>query len=216
MLSGPWLLEGLLMVALFVPSLTVHEFAHAWTAYKLGDDTAARKGRLTLDPTVHVDPIGSLLAPLLHIPFGWARPVPVVAARFRRDISMRTGILLTSLAGPVSNLLLAVACVAVIGLLARAGVAPLDGGIAKVGRMLIEANVALFLFNLLPIPPLDGSRVVDGLLPYRYRGPWERLQQYGSLALLVAFFFGGALLAWPLHRLELALMRLTGWIAGGL
>jgi Zn-dependent protease len=214
MLSTSWLLEGLLMVALFVPSLTVHEFAHAWVAYKLGDDTAARQGRLTLDPTVHVDPIGSLLAPLLHIPFGWARPVPVVASRFRRDVTMRTGILLTSIAGPLSNLLLAVACVVVVGVLARARVAPLDGGIAKVGRMLIEANVSLFLFNLLPIPPLDGSRVVDGLLPYRYRGPWERFQQYGWIALLVAFFFAGALLAWPLHRLEFALMRAIGWIAG--
>jgi Zn-dependent protease len=88
---------------LFIPlllSLAVHEWAHAWTARQLGDDTAERAGRLTLNPLAHVDPIGTLLLPLLGIPFGWAKPVPIEPLRFRRDVRLRAGVALTAAAGP--------------------------------------------------------------------------------------------------------------------
>src|SRR5574340_1315088 len=92
--------RGLMMLIPLVLSLSVHEFAHAWSAWKLGDDTADRMGRLTLNPIAHVDPIGTLLLPLLGVPFGWARPVPVNPARFRRNVNMNTGMAMTAAAGP--------------------------------------------------------------------------------------------------------------------
>src|SRR5512142_2218234 len=100
-------------------SLTVHEFAHAWSAARLGDDTGARAGRLTLNPLAHIDPIGTILLPLLGIPFGWARPVPVDPSRFRRTVKMRTGVMLTAAAGPLSNVILAVVCTVGYGLALR-------------------------------------------------------------------------------------------------
>src|SRR5689334_20584744 len=134
---------------LLVLSLTVHEWAHAWSAYRLGDDTAAREGRLTLNPLVHIDPIGTILAPLLHLPLGWAKPVPIDPVRFRRDVDMRTGIMITAVAGPLSNLVLAVAGSILYGLLVRAGVIALDGvGLAELLKIGIMVNVMLFVFNL--------------------------------------------------------------------
>src|SRR5688572_26569558 len=96
-----------MMLIPLVLSLTVHEWAHAMSAYRLGDDTAAREGRLTLNPIVHIDPLGTLLLPLMGVPFGWAKPVPVVPTRFRRDVNMSTGMMITAAAGPFSNLVLA-------------------------------------------------------------------------------------------------------------
>src|SRR5579872_3573193 len=104
------LLHGLMTLVPLVLSLTVHEWAHAYSAFRLGDDTAARMGRMTLNPIPHIDPIGTILLPMLGIPFGWAKPVPITPTRFRRDISMRAGIMITAAAGPLSNLVLAVLC----------------------------------------------------------------------------------------------------------
>src|SRR5512145_2668698 len=97
-------------------SLSVHEWAHARVAFALGDDTAAREGRLTLNPIVHMDLLGTLI-PLMGVPFGWAKPVPVNPARFRRTVPMRTGMMLTAAAGPLSNVALAILCFAVLALL---------------------------------------------------------------------------------------------------
>src|SRR5574340_802071 len=111
--------RGLMMLIPLVLSLSVHEFAHAWSAWKLGDDTADRMGRLTLNPLAHVDPVGTLLLPLLGIPFGWAKPVPVQPHRFRPTVNMTTGMMLVAVAGPLANLGLAVLCVLVEALLLR-------------------------------------------------------------------------------------------------
>lgn len=170
-----WLSQRLLAWIPLVLSLSVHEWAHAYTALLLGDDTAARQGRLTLDPLAHVDLLGTVALPLLGVPFGWAKPVPVEPTRFDAGVSMRTGMLLTALAGPLSNGVLAAIALAIgVGLdaVAPGWVAP-----GSAGRSLLDAmvliNVLLGVFNLLPIPPLDGSRIVDGLVPERIRSTWE-------------------------------------------
>jgi len=212
MFSGVSLLERFLFLIPLILSLTVHEWAHAYSAFRLGDDTASRQGRLTLNPIPHIDPIGTLLCPLLGVPFGWAKPVPVNPLRFRRDVTMKTGMMITAAAGPLSNLVLAVLCAVGYGMLLRFGVssqAPYHLVLRSMGM-----NLALFLFNFLPVPPLDGSRIVDGLLPYRLRGQWEQLQQYSGILLLGVIYFGGSIMQVPLEWLARPLEGLIGIIAG--
>jgi Zn-dependent protease len=160
------LLERALMLIPLVLSLTVHEFAHAWSARLLGDDTAERMGRFTLNPLVHIDLFGTLLLPLLGIPFGWAKPVPVDPSRFRRDVSMRTGWMLTAAAGPLSNIVLAALSALAFALTFRfaPGFLPANPGFEFFLKIMVVANVGLALFNLLPVPPLDGSGAVPLLL----------------------------------------------------
>jgi Zn-dependent protease len=206
-------------VTLLIPlilSLTVHEFFHAWTAWKLGDDTAARLGRLTLNPLPHIDFFGTILLPLLGVPFGWAKPVPVDVRRIRRGISMTKGNIIISAAGPLSNLGLAVLASIVFALLGR--YAPDVLGRGQGGRelliILIQVNVALAVFNLLPIPPLDGSHVAEALVPYQFRGAWEAFARFSPFALLAFFFFGRSLLVGPTSWVLGLLQALIRTIAG--
>ncbi len=196
------LLRNVFLLIPLVLSLSVHEWAHAYSAYRLGDDTAARLGRLTLNPISHIDPVGTLLLPLLGVPFGWAKPVPVNPARFDRKVSMRTGMMITASAGPVSNLVLAVLCVVVIGGMWRFGLR--NEALERLLGTSFELNVALAVFNMLPIPPLDGSRVADGLMPSRFRPAWEQFARVGPLALLAVIFLPQVLhvdlLGWPLTQ----------------
>jgi Zn-dependent protease len=167
-------------------SLTFHEFAHAWSAWKLGDDTAARLGRLTLNPIPHIDPMGTLLLPLLGAPIGWAKPVPVDPSRFRRGVRMSTGDALVSLAGPLSNIVLGLVAAVIFGVLLRLApevVGPGGAGRAMLVRFLL-VNAGLAIFNLLPIPPLDGSHVAAHFVPYRHRDAWARFAAIGPLVLL--------------------------------
>lgn len=189
-------------VLLFVPlilSLAVHEFAHAWSAYKLGDDTAARAGRLTLNPFAHADLVGTIIFPLLGVPFGWAKPVPVDPTRFRHSVNMRTGMAITASAGPISNVVLAVLVTTVFALLARFAPEFLetDNGIRQLLVTAIYLNVNLAIFNLIPVPPLDGSRIVDGFLPYRFRPQWERLMAFSPFLLVAVFIFAGRIISGP-------------------
>lgn len=169
----------------FIFALSVHECAHAWAALMLGDDTAQRMGRLTLNPVVHVHPIGTLLLPLLGVPFGWARSVPVDPSRFGPQVTLGTGVLLTSLAGPMSNLALALLSGVVLRG-ADALQATLPDFIGRFMEQLIQINVALALFNLLPFPPLDGGRVVEGLIPFEWRWAWDRFSRVGIFLLVGA------------------------------
>jgi Zn-dependent protease len=198
-----------------VLSLTVHEFAHAWSAYLLGDDTAARQGRLTLNPIVHMDPLGTFLLPLLGIPFGWAKPVPVDPARFTRKVSMGTGMMVTAAAGPFSNAVLAVLCAVGYGLLYRLAPATLGAqpGLASLLLISMQMNIGLAIFNMLPIPPLDGSRVVEGLIPYGLRPAWARLAAAGPLLLLVALYAGGSLTRAPREWANGQMVRLIEAVA---
>jgi Zn-dependent protease len=210
------LLERVMYVIPLILSLTVHEYFHAWTAWKLGDDTAARMGRLTLNPIPHIDPIGTLLLPLMKVPFGWAKPVPVDVRRIRRGISMAKGNILISAAGPLSNLALAVLASIVFALLIRfAPDAVADGqGAGELLRILIIVNVGLAIFNLLPIPPLDGSHVADALMPYRWRPAWEAFSRIAPFLLLGLIFFGRGFLDGPRMFVLSLLQRLIYAIVG--
>lgn len=181
-----WIYDRIALWVVLALSLTVHEFAHAWYADRLGDDTARLQGRKTLNPFAHLDPVGSVALPLLGVPFGWARPVPVEPRRFDGHVSMARGLALAALAGPASNALLATLCWAL-----GATLSPLIGAVghAFLDRMVL-VNLALAVFNLLPIPPLDGSRIVDGLLPDAWRGAWEALSRAAPFVLGVLAVLG--------------------------
>jgi Zn-dependent protease len=193
-------LERTLALIPVILSLTVHEWAHAWVAARLGDTTAHDQGRLTLNPLAHVDVVGTIALPLLGVPFGWAKPVPVEPTRFRRDVSMARGMLLTAAAGPVSNIVLALLCAALVRLVTGRDFEITE---ALLRRGLV-INVALAAFNLLPIPPLDGSRIVDAYVPFEYRAAWRRIGIAG-VVLLVAllaipmFGAGKAVVEWTIR-----------------
>jgi Zn-dependent protease len=209
------LLRRVLSLVPLILSLTVHEWAHAYSAFRLGDDTAARQGRMTLNPLPHIDLFGTLLCPLLGVPFGWAKPVPVNPVRFRRDVSMRVGMMITAAAGPFSNLALALLGTVLYGLLLRFDAVRYGSELGWfLERNFIGLNLLLFLFNLFPVPPLDGSRVVDGVVPYRFRGAWEQLTQYSWIGLLLVIYFGGSLLAAPLGWLSQSLQPILFAFAG--
>jgi Zn-dependent protease len=160
------------LVALYL-SITVHEAAHAWMAYRCGDDTARLMGRMTLNPIPHIDPIGTVLMPLMQVLFvgvpliGWAKPVPVNPIHFR---DMRRGEILVSLAGPAANFILAAVAVVACWLIQAAAGAAGPGGarVAEAFRTfmlsLLMLNLVLGIFNLIPIPPLDGSHILGVLL----------------------------------------------------
>jgi Zn-dependent protease len=180
-------------------SLTVHEWAHAWSAHRLGDDTASAQGRLTLNPIAHIDFIGTLVLPLLGIPFGWAKPVPVNPTRFRRGVNMSTGMVITAAAGPLANLALALLSAVAFGLMGRfsPGGATQTMSVASLLITLIVINVSLAIFNLIPIPPLDGSRVVDGLIPYSWRPQWESIVRLSPVLLVAVIYFSSSIIMGP-------------------
>ena len=159
-------------------SLTVHEMAHAWTADRLGDPTARILGRVTLNPIAHADPIGTVLFPLLAMVtgaplIGWAKPVPVDLRRLRHH---ERDYVLVAAAGPASNIILAVGAAIIF---AAMPIAPLASFLTQMVRL----NVLLAVFNLLPIPPLDGGNVLSGLLPRRMAYTFDQIRPYGFLIL---------------------------------
>lgn len=165
-----------------IPAFTFHEFAHAFVAYRLGDSTAKNLGRLTLNPLRHLDPLGTLM--VLVAGFGWAKPVPVNPANLRGG---RGGMALVAVAGPVTNLVMAVVVGAAWRLSGFAG-GPLLNGLLVT---FISLNVVLVFFNLLPIAPLDGFKVVIGWLPESLASRWARTAQVGPLVLFGLIIVGG-------------------------
>ena len=172
-------------------AITLHEAAHGWVASKLGDHTARMMGRVTLNPIKHVHPVGTILVPLalLLMPgvgfiFGWAKPVPI---NFRALRSQKSGMIWVALAGPGANFLMAIGwlILAIISLKLELFI------LYSMARVGIFLNILLAVFNLLPIPPLDGSRVISALLPGPLAYKYGQFEQYGFLILLGLMFIGG-------------------------
>jgi len=185
-------LELLIYFILFLPmmliSLTLHEYAHGWVAYRNGDPTAKQLGRLTLNPLAHIDPFGTLLLPLLLIlvdavPLGWARPVPVNFLNLRNP---KRQMIPVAAAGPLANLVLA----GVLSLILRHPRIQASLLITEFLAVGAYMNIGLALFNILPLPPLDGSRILIGLLPPRLLPAYGRLEPYGFLFILLFWWSG--------------------------
>ena len=168
-----------------VLGVTVHEFMHAYAAHRLGDDTGRLLGRLSLNPAAHFDFFGSLL--LVLAGFGYGKPVPFNESRLRGAAAVSA----VAIAGPLSNFALAALCAIPLRF---GGVDPFGGAYTQILTLIVFINCVLGIFNLLPVPPLDGSNVVYGLLPPRQQYSWRSFQQYGPLLLLALFFFGGRIL----------------------
>jgi Zn-dependent protease len=172
-----------LLLPIVLVSLTLHELAHAWVAWRLGDPTAKSQGRLTLNPIVHLDPLGTLMfvltALIANLPFGWARPVPVDPRYFRRA---KEGMAIVAAAGPLMNFLLALVCWALVRHV------ELSGQWAEVLEKAYIVNLVLGIFNLIPVPPLDGSRILGVVMDDATYVRWIRLDQYGMLVVFGAFF----------------------------
>ena len=201
--------ELIVAFVVLIASLTFHEAAHAWTANKLGDPTARMLGRLTLNPAAHVDPIGTILFPLMAMItgfplIGWAKPVPVDMRHLRHP---RRDFAIVAIAGPVSNLILAAAGAMVFAMW--------NADSASAGRELLALalirfvllNVLLAVFNMIPIPPLDGGNVLMGILPEQAAAAVDRLRPWGFL-LLYALMLSGLLSAiiFPVQRAVLDLL----------
>mgnify|MGYP001349515887 FL=1 len=214
-------------------SLTIHESAHAWTANWLGDPTARSLGRITLNPLVHVDPIGTVLLPLIAFStgapiIGWAKPVPVNVANLRND---RSDFVWVAAAGPISNLVIALAGALMMRLLAvwatnvdvlggqpsflSYDLAGLSGPVIRIfqlANLVVQINLLLAVFNMIPIPPLDGGNVLGGMLPMWLGEPYDRLvRPYGFLLLYALLLTGtlGAIIGPPYLFLSRLLMSVT-------
>jgi Zn-dependent protease len=178
-------------------SLTVHEMAHAWTADRLGDPTARLLGRVSLNPIVHADPIGTVVFPLISLVsgamlIGWAKPVPVTLRYLRHP---RRDYMIVAAAGPVSNLILALFAAVVLAIVPVSpqtlGESNVSVPIAKLLVALVNLNVLLALFNMLPIPPLDGGNVLAGLLPANLAEVFNKMRPYGFLLLYALILSNG-------------------------
>ena len=197
------IIDGLIFFLGLIILLTFHEYGHAWMALKCGDDTALSQGRVSLNPLVHIDPIGTVVLPLLMIFMspgvarflvGWAKPVPVNSANFRNP---KLDAILVSMAGPWMNLLLAVALIA----LARVGLAFNSGEIVKLCVSMAQLSLVLCFFNLIPIPPLDGSHVLRILSGMSYE-TYAQFARFGFIAVIIV-------LQIPFVRTTLALVTHT-------
>jgi Zn-dependent protease len=185
-MDANWIIEGLISYLGLVVLLTFHEFGHAWTAEKCGDDTARLQGRCSLNPIVHIDPIGTVLLPLMMIflspgisrfMIGWAKPVPVNPYNLRNP---RVDDILVSMAGPAMNLVLAVALMA----LARVGLLAHVGQLTGLCVQMAALSLLLCFFNLIPIPPLDGSHVLRNLTGMSWEA-YAKFAQFGFIAVIV-------------------------------
>ncbi len=184
------ILEIISIAAILFFAVVVHEYAHGWVAYKLGDPTAKLAGRLTLNPLMHVDPVGTIFLPGILIAlrllgmntflFGWAKPIPV---NFERLNNPRRDMMLVGLAGPAVNVVLAVAFSQFMRF-------SLSLDVHKFVEVAVFINLLLATFNMIPVPPLDGSRLVMGLLPRELAIPYSRLERYGILVVIALIYMG--------------------------
>jgi Zn-dependent protease len=179
--SPNWIADFLLRRPAVLWALSFHEFCHGWVAYKLGDRTAAYQGRLSLNPLEHLDLVGTIM--LVFLGFGWAKPVPINSRYFKKP---RRDIALVSVAGAGGNFLTALVC----GLAAGALPVLMRGVLGRFMANLLFINIGLGVFNLIPIPPLDGSKILGVMLPPSAMRSFFFLEQYGMIIILVLVFTG--------------------------
>lgn len=202
-------LSALSQIIAFLVALTVHEFSHALVANRLGDPTAKYSGRLTLNPLKHIDLLGTVLLPLILLisrspfVFGWAKPVPVNAYNLRG----KYGELWVSLAGPAANFLTAAAISFFLRLAPSQMIASWTTDFYNLFIFILWTNIIIGVFNLIPIPPLDGSKVLLSLLPPAYNNVRDFVNQYGIILLMVFILFGGRLLL----IVAFSVLRLLGY-----
>ena len=193
-MSSHPIVNVLLLVPVFLGSLAIHEFSHAWIAVKCGDLTPKRLGRLCLHPMAHADFVGTIALPAICIFFGWpffgwAKPVPVQIQNLRRG---KKDMALVALAGPLSNFLLAILATGFLAIVIRLPIgSKLFWGLRLVAVVSIEVNLMLAFFNLIPLPPLDGSMVVKGFLSEKGTLVYRRIAWVGTVVLVVMLFSGG-------------------------
>jgi len=201
-LRNPDLYVYLIRIPPLLFALTIHEFAHAWAAYRCGDPTAKDLGRLTFNPLAHLDPLGTIC--LLFAPFGWAKPVPVNPYNFRHP---RRDDILVSVAGVAANLATAIIAAGALRLALHLGFQPAGSPAAEAAAdmalVLVQISVGLMLFNLIPIPPLDGSHVLRDLLPYEAARFYDQVAPFTSFLLVVLVVSHGfdVILGWPHHQI---------------
>ncbi len=196
-------------------AITVHEVAHGWVAKKYGDNTASGLGRLTLNPIKHIDLVGTILLPGLLLLtgtgfiFGWAKPVPVDARNFKNP---RHDMAIVALAGPISNLLMALAWALLARIGVMIGVEFISLPLIYTGIAGISINLVLALINLLPIPPLDGSRVLTGILPSYWAWKYNQLERYGFIILLILLYTKilNVILEYPMYVAQQLFFSIAG------
>lgn len=204
-------LEILSFLIAIIVALTIHEFAHAFVANYLGDPTAKYEGRLSLNPIRHLDPLGTALLLIflftVGLGFGWGKPVPVNPYNLRH----RHGELLVSLAGPFSNLLLAILLVLVVALIPAGITSGWSSDFSNLINIVVAVNVMLGIFNLLPVPPLDGSKILFDLLPQGQSEIRSTLEKYGPFILIAVILFGLGFLG-ALVKLVIAALNYLGQV----
>lgn len=211
------LISLLLSIPGILIAITFHEFAHAYVADKLGDDTPRRQGRLTLNPLSHLDPFGVLL--LLFAGFGWGKPVQINPNNFNRKVSIKKGNALVSLAGPAMNLALAILFSIIYGLLLRfSGTFILTTTGEVISTLItyaITMNVGLCIFNLIPLPPLDGSKILKAFLPEKSKNWFEKNEKILYIIFLVIWLtpISTMIIAPAIHAANNALIKLISLIA---
>lgn len=198
--------DPLTFVLLAIPllySIIVHELAHGWVAYRMGDPTAKYAGRLTLNPLKHLDPIGTAM--LFIFGFGWAKPVPV---NFNQLHNTRLGLILVSSAGIIANMVFAFLAVLLLQLLSPSS----SGSIGQFLYYLAQINIILASFNLIPIPPLDGSKILMGFLPERFQYAFSRLEPFGFFIIIGLLYLGA--LDPVIHFFRWIILSLIGLLLG--
>ena len=206
LLSSEYLREVPIWVVAFLISAGFHEFAHAWTAYRLGDPTAANEGRMTINPLVHIDPVGLVFLIFMALSgfgIGWAKPVPVNPYNFRNP---RQGNMLVALSGPVMNIILAAFFVMLFKI--APGIFTAQNPLSDLLKVFLQINILLAAFNLLPIYPLDGSHIVEGILPESAAEGWTRTYPYGFWILIFL------LVTRMLYFILLPIMRFISFVIG--
>ena len=210
------ILGGVIVIGIIVVSMVLHELAHGWVAYKLGDDTAKEDGRLTLNPLKHLDPFMSVILPTLlylsgGVVFGGAKPVPVNFSKVKGGV---WGMALVAIAGPVTNFLLAF-----FGFLIGYFTGMFEGSVGAVGKLIcsefVLVNLGFMVFNLLPIPPLDGSRVIYAVMPDGVRAAMDSLERVGLILVYVLIVLGGGVFTTVMSGAITGILNGFYWIVGG-